>query len=76
MTTMSRFIEVVARIPHRQDNARRVNEAAHQLSVSADRLAACLKLYAEADDPLAMIMTDIFNQRAMGSNNAERKLHP
>jgi hypothetical protein len=68
MTAFIRLLEKITGRPHRHGNARMVSEAADGLRREVRELSDTLHPYAEADDPLVALMTDLFNQRQMRGN--------
>lgn len=69
--TLARLWETVLGVPHRYENAARVSLAGEELSRAAKGLHTHLRGYAESDDPLVALMTDVFNQREMRRKNGE-----
>lgn len=65
MTSFIRIWETVLGIPHKHENAARVSAASDELSRATRSLSNHLKPYAESDDPLVALMTDVFNKRQM-----------
>ena len=64
---MYRLIEKLTGTPHRHDIADSVHTAAAGVSRSVDRLSAALKPYSKSDEPLAALLTDVFNKLQMKS---------
>jgi hypothetical protein len=60
-----RLWEKLTGVPHRHENAERVSFASDELTREVREISSRLKPYAESDDPLVAMMTDIFNQRQM-----------
>jgi hypothetical protein len=75
MSSLIRIWEKVTGTPPRQENAEMVSQAADNLAKNTEELSAMMKPYLEAEDPLVMLLTDIFNQRQLGSKNAKPELH-
>lgn len=59
-----RIWEVISGRPHQHHNAAMVSNATHSLTQRANELEQAVRPYSEADDPLVMFMTDVFNRRA------------
>jgi len=70
-----RLFEKLTGSKHRHDDAMRVSAAADDLTASIRELSATLKPYHESDDPLAALMTDVFNKRRLGQQDAKTKFH-
>jgi hypothetical protein len=68
-----RIIEKLLGVPHQYQNADRVKDAVASLSHDVRRLNDTLKPYAEADDPLVALMTDVFNDRQLQNGNLKKK---
>jgi hypothetical protein len=65
MTILVRFFEKLTGNPHQHRNARKVAAAVGDLRHDVSALSLKLRPYAEADDPLVALMTDVFNQRQL-----------
>lgn len=69
--TLARLWESILGVPHRHENAAMVSFASDELARATRRLHTHLRPYAESDDPLVALMTDIFNQREMRRKRGE-----
>jgi hypothetical protein len=63
MTLLTRLWEKLTGRRHQKQNLAMVAEVAGGLTHDVDRLKQKLEPYAQADDPLVALMTDVFNQR-------------
>ena len=63
MTIFVRFLEKLTGTPHQRQNAQKVADVARGLREDVKKLSTTLRPYAESEDPLVALMTDIFNQR-------------
>lgn len=73
---LNRLWEILSGTPHLRLNAETVKAATSALAKKADEFEVAVKPYTEAQDPLVMFMTDVFNQRRMRGGNAKLKHHP
>ncbi|MEH2525882.1 MULTISPECIES: hypothetical protein [unclassified Bradyrhizobium] len=72
MTVLVRLLEKLTGRPHQHRHARWVANIASDLRRDISELQATLRPYAEAEEPLVALMTDIFNDRQMRSNGHDR----
>lgn len=73
MGVFVRFLETITGKPHRHEQSRMVSEVADQLSSDVAKLSTRLRPYLESEDPLVALMTDVFNQRQMRSDDARSR---
>jgi hypothetical protein len=78
MVPLVRLWEIISGNPHLHKNAKMVNAATNSLTKKTEEFESVIKPYNEAEDPLVMFMTDVFNRRSAraGNGNATPKLHP
>jgi hypothetical protein len=69
MTLFVRLMEKLSGRPHQHYTAQKVSDMASDLRQDVNSLATKMRPYAEADDPLVALMTDVFNQRQMRNGN-------
>lgn len=77
---LQRIWELLTGSPHIHANADMVKDATNSLSQRTQEFENAIKPYSEAEDPLVMFMTDLFNKRSSGgtagSNDGKTKLYP
>jgi len=72
----TRVWELLSGSPHQYRNAAMVNAATSSLTRRAEEFAHAIKPYREAEDPLVMFMTDLFNRREMRPKDGQTELYP
>jgi hypothetical protein len=77
MSIALRLWEKLTGRPHQHHNAGMVRLATERLVATNADFMARIRPYEESDNPLAMLLQDVLNQRAMrGDGHEPTKFHP